>query len=101
MNYEFNVTTRLTYMFVIASVSLLVFTFLFGLHLGESIARQSLVSSTPVVVGGSVLTSPEATGASSLRRVNGAVRDAQNALKVPKLPSVSGLPSNIPLEVGN
>ena len=55
MNYEFNVTTRLTYMFVIASVSLLVFTFLFGLHLGESIARQSLVSSTPVVVGGAVL----------------------------------------------
>ena len=52
MNYEFNVTTRLTYMFVIASVLLLVFTFLFGLHLGESIARESLANSTPLVADG-------------------------------------------------
>ena len=96
MNYEFNVTTRLTYMFVIASVLLLVFTFLFGLHLGESIARESLANSKPLVADGSVVTSPASTGASSLSKVN----DAQNALKVPKLPSVGGLPANIPLEVG-
>ena len=69
-------------------------------HLGESIARESPANSKPLVADGSVVTSPASTGASSLSKVNGAVRDAQNALKVPKLPSVGGLPANIPLEVG-
>ena len=100
MGFAFHVTTRLAYMFVICALLLLVFTFFFGLQLGQGLALESAAKQS-ALAGASGTPANAATVQSSVRGVQSSMTQAQQAMKVPPLPTAKSLQSGVvAVEVG-
>lgn len=93
MSFRFNVTSRLAYLFVVASMLLLVFTFFFGLQMGQGLERESLVKQLGAGDAGESNNAHSVN--SSVQKISGAVSSSKNALKVPNLPTVPSLQSGV------
>ena len=94
MSWRVNVTSRLAYLFVVASMLLLVFTFFFGLQMGQGLERESLVKQLGAGDAGDSSNNAHSVN-SSVQKISGAVSSSKNALKVPNLPTVPSLQSGV------
>jgi hypothetical protein len=94
MGFKFHVTSRLAYMFVLASMLLLVFTFFFGLQMGQGLERESMAKQLGAADAG-VSNNNALPVDSAVQQVSGAISHSKNALKIPKLPTAPSFQSGV------